>query len=719
MLNSHMISSSELIAKIRTYHPNLNEALIQKAYIFSKNSHGNQKRHSGDPYFSHPVAVAEILIDLKLDQESIITALLHDVVEDTEVTSEEIEENFGEEIARLVDGVTKLGKIEAVSANERVMENFRKLTMAMSNDIRVLLVKLADRLHNMRTLFYVPSKEKKIRKAKESLDIFAPLAARIGLGKIKDELQELAFEIIDPESRNYINNKLNELREKNKNLIDQIILDLNRIFKEDGMECEVSGREKKLYSIFNKMKERNIGFHNLHDIMAFRVVTKDIGECYRALGVINSTHNMIPGTFRDYISTPKENGYQSLHLAILGPFNKKIEIQIRDKKMHEINELGVAAHWRYKEKSKKSADKAKSESEQYRWIRELITLFETSENSSEVIRSHKLSMHQNEVFCFTPNGDIFNLPVGSTVIDFAYAVHSDVGNCCVAAKYNQELVPLRAEVNNGDHIEIITAPLAKPNPAWLNFVITGKARSHIRQYLKSIESEESSRLGEGMLNQALKALHISPSSIKESHWKKLISDYGVKTKEDILAEIGLGKRMNVMVAHQLISFMDGVSHVKGKHKQLDVITIKGSESMAIQLATCCHPIPGDPILGFINKDKGLVVHTHDCLAIRKFKLDPDKWLDVEWDPNPDRLFKVNLQIMVLIERGMLAKISSVIAESDSNIDNVNVEESDGGHFVNVNFIVQVHNRIHLAELIRNLRKISNISRISRVKMKTS
>jgi guanosine-3',5'-bis(diphosphate) 3'-pyrophosphohydrolase len=297
-------------------------------------------------------------------------------------------------------------------------------------------------------------------------------------------------------------------------------------------------------------------------------------------------------------------------------------------------------------------------------------------------------------------------------------VHSDVGNCCVAAKYNQELVPLRAEVHNGDHIEIITAPLAKPNPAWLNFVITGKARSHIRQYLKSIESEESSRLGEGMLNQALKALHINPSSIKESHWKKLIKDYGVKNKEDILAEIGLGRRMSVMVAHQLVSFMDGVSHEKGKHKQLDVITIKGSESMAIQLASCCHPIPGDPILGFINKDKGLVVHTHDCLAIRKFKLDPDKWLDVEWDPNPDRLFKVNLQIMVLNERGMLAKISSVIAESDSNIDNVNVEESDGGHFVNVNFIVQVHNRIHLADLMRNLRKITNISRISRVKMKT-
>ena len=411
-----MLTLPELASKIRSYKPDFNEALVKKAYILAKESHGNQKRHSGDLYFSHPVAVAEILADLKLDEESIATALLHDVVEDTDTSLDEIRELFGDDVAKLVDGVTKLGKIKHNSDDEKIAEDFRKLTMAMSQDIRVLLVKLADRLHNMSTISYMPSAAKRIRKARESLDIYAPLAGRIGLHKIKDELQELSFAVINPEMRSQIVEKLTEIREKNQNLIEQILSDLRRIFDEDNFECKIEGREKRPYSIWMKMKKQNIGFYNIYDIMAVRIIVDNIPQCYRALGVVNSTHNMIPGTFKDYISTPKDNGYQSLHLAILGPFNKKIEIQIRDKNMHQLSEFGVAAHWHYKENfSKNSKGKVKKVTQdQHSWINELTTLFESSESASEVLKQNKFSMQPNEVFCFTPNGDIFNLPSGST-----------------------------------------------------------------------------------------------------------------------------------------------------------------------------------------------------------------------------------------------------------------------------------------------------------------
>ncbi len=706
---------SELTTLLKVYLKTKDIQKIWDAYRFSEEAHHGQSRRSGEPYIVHPVAVACTLARLHLDAPTILAALLHDVVEDTTITNKEIEKKFGKQVSVLVDGLSKLDKIEFQDATEAQAENFRKMLLAMSNDVRVILVKLADRLHNMQTLDVLrPEKQKRI--AQETHDIYAPIANRLGLNTIYQELEDLSFKHLYPMRYRAIQKAMKASRGNRREVVEKITASIQQKLVEMKMEAEVTGREKNTYSIYKKMSEKSMSFAQINDIYAFRIIVKEANDAYSALGALHSLYKPLPGKFKDYIAIPKANGYQSLHTSLFGPFGTPIEVQIRSEKMHKLAEAGVAAHWLYKTKDTHLTE---LQQQTHQWLKRLLEIQSDSADSLEFLEHLKVDLFPDEVYVFTPKGKILALPKGSTAVDFAYAVHSDVGNCCVAAKYNQELVPLRAEVHNGDHIEIITAPLAKPNPAWLNFVITGKARSYIRQYLKSIESEESSRLGEGMLNQALKALHISPSSIKESHWKKLISDYGLKTKEDILAEIGLGKRMNVMVAHQLSSFMDGVSHVKGKHKQLDVITIKGSESMAIQLAACCHPIPGDPILGFINKDKGLVVHTHDCLAIRKFKLDPDKWLDVEWDPNPDRLFKVNLQIMVLNERGMLAKISSVIAESDSNIDNVNVEESDGGHFVNVNFIVQVHNRIHLAELIRNLRKISNISRISRVKMKTS
>ncbi len=461
-----MITVKQLISKIESYNPKTNKSLIQKAYIFAKKGHGSQKRHSGEMYFTHPVEVALILTELKVDDDTIAAALLHDVVEDTEINSHDIEEEFGSNIEKLVDGVTKLNIISNYSINDRIAENFRKLTLAMSEDIRVLLIKLADRLHNLRTLHFLPSKESRLRKARESLDIYAPLAARIGLNKIKDEIQDLAFKIIDPDARNFISDKLNEIIDKRQDSIDNIINQLKKDLSSQGLDVEVMGRQKTYFSIWNKMKAKNAGFHHLHDIMAFRIIVDKIPTCYQVLGLINTKYNMIPRTFSDYISTPKENGYRSLHLAILGPFNKKIEIQIRDNQMHDEAELGLAAHWFYKDNYNNMSpkfDEIKSEVKHYRWIRDLIGLFEDSYSAKEAMESNKLNLHKDEVFCFAPNGDIFNLPIGSTALDFGYAVHSEIGNSCAAVKINGITSPLRQNLENGDQIEIITHKNAAPS----------------------------------------------------------------------------------------------------------------------------------------------------------------------------------------------------------------------------------------------------------------
>ena len=716
-----MISSSELIAKVRTYHPNLNESLIQKAYILSKSSHGNQKRHSGDPYFSHPLAVAEILADLKLDQESVITGLLHDVVEDTEVTLDEIETEFGEEIAKLVDGVTKLGKIESIPSNERVAENFRKLALAMSEDIRVLLVKLADRVHNMRTLFYVPSREKKVRKAQESLDIYAPRAGRLGLNKIKDELQELAFEIIDSENHKYIVDRLNELREKNKNLIDKIIEDLESLLKSENIDCTLSGREKKPYSIWMKMRKQNVGFHNLHDIMAFRIVTKDVGQCYRILGVINSTFNMIPGTFRDYISTPKENGYQSLHMAILGPFNKKIEIQIRDHRMHEISELGVAAHWRYKEKSKTS-DKIKHENEQYRWIRDLINLFENSESAIEVLKNHKLQMHKNEVFSFTPNGDIFNLPAGSTVIDFAYAVHSQVGNNCISAKVNGMIVPLRQKLENGDQVEIITSKKTKPSPNWLQFAVTSKARSSIKNFIRSEKFEEYNSLGRAILNKFFASKNLE---LNDKILEKILPIFHKKTVADLCVKIaeGIISRQDVLKAtypefQEEIKQSKIIKQFSEKRKNSNYsLPIEGLVAgMAMHYGGCCNPIPGDPIIGVINTGTGVTIHSQTCRNLKNIVLTPQRILDVCWKSDEelgDELYACRVRLVVENKLGSLADISSLLAKKKVNITNIKTTNRSADFF-ELTIDIEIKSVDQLEQILSVLRTSKKIADVERV-----
>ena len=705
------LPNSKLTLLLKNYLKNEEIETIWRAYQYSYLAHSGQKRRSGEDYIMHPVSVACIAATLHLDAPSIQAALLHDVVEDTTVSFADIKKEFGPQVAKLVEGLSKLDRIQFDDATEAQAENFRKMLLAMSQDVRVILVKLADRLHNIETLEHLKP-EKQLRIAQETLDIYSPIANRLGLNNIYQQLEDLCFKYIHPLRYKTLHKAIMASRGNRKEVVGKILMEIEEKLKSEKINAEVFGREKNPASIHRKMLDKHTGFSQIYDIYAFRIIVKDAKDCYLTLGALHALFKPIPGKIKDYIAIPKANGYQSLHTTLFGPYGMPIEIQIRTDNMHKLAEAGVAAHWLYKTKY---AHVTELQQQTNQLLKRLLEIQTDGADSLEFLEHLKVDLFPDEVYVFSPKGKIFVLPKGSSTIDFAYAVHSDVGNSAVAAKINQELVPLRTEVKTGDHVEIIAAPLAKPNPAWLNFVITGKARAQIRSYLRTAASDDLIILGYSMLNNALKAFHIDPDSIKKKHWDKLAQDYHLKNKNQILTDIALGKRVNIMVAHQLTTIMDGIKKTQNQTKLLDVITIKGSEGMAIQLASCCHPIPGDPILGFINKDRGLIIHTHDCPAIRKFNLDPDRWLDVEWEANADSLFKVNLDVLVWNEKGMLAKIAAVIAESNSNIDNVSLQESDGSKFANINFIVKVKDRIHLADLIRNLRKIDKISRVNRVK----
>ena len=721
-----MLTAQELICKIKSYYPNVNEELITKSYLFAKNAHGNQKRHSGESYFLHPVAVAEIVADLKLDEESIVSALLHDVVEDTEVTLAEIAENFNEDIAKIVDGVTKLSKIENLHNSDRVAENFRKLTMAMSQDIRVLLVKLADRLHNMQTIDYVPSKEKRLKQANESLEIYAQLAGRIGLNKIKDELQDLAFKVINPEVRNSIISKLNEIRENNKNIIEKIINKLYEILHDQDVSCEISGREKKPYSIWIKMKAKNIGFYNLHDIMAFRIVVKDVANCYKTLGIINSYFNMIPGSFDDYISTPKDNGYRSLHLAILAFEGNKIEIQIRDLQMHQASELGVASHWNYKEKFIKRSNHNEQinnkEKDQYRWIRELLSLFENSESASEVLCQHKLNMHKDEVFCFTPNGDIFNLQYGSTIVDFAYAIHSEVGNNCVSAKVNGMIAPLRQSLENGDQVEIITAKNSKPSPNWLQFAITSKAKSAIKNFIRNQKFHEYRTLGQVIIQKyfALKNLEFNEKLIEKSLGsfnKKTLADLYFKIADGTISRQEILKNIypDFVEEGRVINYAKPLQ--KKEKKSSYHLPISGLvDGMAIRYAGCCNPIPGDSILGIINTGTGVTIHQKMCHNLKNLALNPQHVVDVCWRDDEDvtnENFSSQIRVVVENRSGALAEITSLIAKKKININHIKTTNRCQDLF-EVIIDINVKNVEHIEEILSALRFSKKTIQVERI-----
>lgn len=704
---------SALSLRLKQYLKPEDIALIWEGYRYAFQAHDGVVRKTGEPYIMHPVSVACVLADLHMDMPTILAALLHDVVEDTAVTTEDIKQKFGQQVAELVDGVTKLDKIEFQSASQAQAENFRKMLLAMSQDVRVILVKLADRLHNMQTLDAMKPEKKKLI-AKETLEIYAPIANRLGLNSIYQELEDLSFKYLYPMRYRAISQAVKSARGNRKEVVSKILDAIKQQLSSLSLDAEISGREKHLYSIYKKMTGKASAFSQIYDIYGFRVVVKDLPSCYLALGALHALYKPIPSKFKDYIAIPKANGYQSLHTTLLGPFGTPLEVQIRSMDMHNIADAGVAAHWLYKSSD---AQLTVLQQQTHQWLQRLLEIQSESADSLDFLEHFKIDLFPDEVYVFTPKGKILALPKGATAVDFAYAVHSDIGNSCVAVRVNQDLAPLRTELNNGDHVEIITGAIAKPNPAWLNYVVTGRARAHIRHFMKSQQSTESAHIGERMLNQALRALHVDPSGITEAHWQKLTRDYGLKMKSEILSDIGLGKRQNVMVAHQLLAMTDDhlEKHIKLPAKSLDTITIRGTEGMAVQFAPCCRPIPGDPILGFINKDKGLVIHTHDCPSVRKFKLDPDKWLDVEWEPESQRLFKTNLNLTVANQPGMLAKIAAGIADAGSNIDNVSVEEADGSAYANLYFTVQVRNRIHLAELMRGLRRIPDVVRINRAK----
>ncbi|MDD5057958.1 MAG: bifunctional (p)ppGpp synthetase/guanosine-3',5'-bis(diphosphate) 3'-pyrophosphohydrolase [Sideroxydans sp.] len=694
-----------LLQEVSAYLKSEDVAQIQAALDFSSSAHQGQLRQSGAPYITHPIAVARILTPLHLDAQAITAALLHDVAEDTSIGIEQIAERFGKPVADLVDGLSKLDKLKFETREDAQAENFRKMLMAMARDVRVILIKLADRLHNMRTLDSV-SREKSRRIAHETMDIYAPIANRLGLNDVFQELEDLCFKYLHPNRYAVLSKALKVARGNRREVVSKILEAIRARLDGNNIPAEVRGREKHLYGIYRKMQSKSLAFSQVLDIYGFRVLVNDVPSCYLALGALHSLYKPFPGKFKDYIAIPKGNGYQSLHTALFGPFGTPIEVQIRTHEMNRLAESGVASHWLYKT-SETQINELHQKTHQ--WLQNLLESLAQSGDSVEFLEHLKVDLFPDEVYVFSPKGKIYAMPRGATTVDFAYAVHTDIGNRCVATKVNSELVPLRTELHNGDRVEIVTAPHAHPNPAWLGYVVTSKARGEIRHALKSMHLNESSKLGERLLSQAFNSIGQKLNEVDDAHWEKLLKETGAKSRQDIFADIGLGKRLNIVVARQLASISDTVfSDAMGNA----VVTIQGTEGMAVQFAKCCRPIPGDPIIGVIKSGQGLVVHTHDCPTLRKGR-GSEQWLDVAWDKNITRAFDVSLKLIVANRRGVLAKVASAIAEAESNIENVNF--SNEGEYTAIYFTLQVNNRIHLANIMRNLRKISEVVRIIRAK----
>jgi len=698
-----MADADLLLEEASSYLKPQDVEYVREAIKFGQAAHRGQTRQSGDPYISHPIAVARILTTLHLDIQAITAALLHDVVEDTDVTAEEVAEKFGEPVAELVDGLSKLDRVLFETREDAQAENFRKMLLAMARDVRVILIKLADRLHNMRTLESMPH-DKCERIARETMEIYAPIANRLGLNDIYRELQDLSFRYLHPNRYAVLAKALKVARGNRREVVNKILDAIRQRLAEAHIQADVSGREKNIYSIYKKMQNKSLAFAEVLDIYGFRVLVDDFNSCYTALGVLHSLYKPVPGKFKDYIAIPKANGYQSLHSTLFGPFGTPIEVQIRTHEMHRIADAGVASHWLYKSGHVSIKDLHKKT---HQWLQELLESLSQSSDSSEFLEHLKVDLFPDEVYVFTPKGRILSLPRGATTVDFAYSVHTDIGNHCIAAKVNHELVPLRTELRNGDRVEIVTAPHAKPNPAWLGYVTTSKARSHIRHFLKTVQSGESAQFGERLLNQALHALGVRPQDIGEAHWSRLLRDTGVKKREEILADIGLGRRLNMVVARQLASLGETVpAEAEGGA----AITIQGTEGMAVQFAKCCYPIPGDAIVGVLKSGQGLTVHVHDCPSLHKGR-SGEQWLDVVWGKDIRRTFDVGLKLIVANQRGVLAKVAAAIAEAESNIGNVGF--TNEGEYTALHFTLEVNNRLHLANIMRRLRRIPEVKRIIR------
>ncbi|MEP7205304.1 MAG: bifunctional (p)ppGpp synthetase/guanosine-3',5'-bis(diphosphate) 3'-pyrophosphohydrolase [Casimicrobiaceae bacterium] len=692
-------------------------ALVERAFEFSESAHRGQFRKSGEPYITHPLAVASILSQWRLDAQGLAAALLHDVMEDTKVSKTEIERSFGKPVADMVDGLSKLDQIEFTSREEAQAENFRKMLLAMAQDVRVILIKLADRLHNMRTLdAMAPAHRKRI--AKETVDIYGPIANRLGLNALYLELQDLAFKHLYPLRYRILASAIKAARGNRREVMNRL-LDVMR----DGLQraevvATVSGREKTVYSVYKKMREKRYTFAQVFDIYGVRVLVQNAHDCYAALGVLHALYKPIPGKFKDYIAIPKANGYQSLHTTLFGPYGTPLEAQIRTHDMHHIAEAGVAAHWLYK--SGGELDIAEAQRETHRWLQSLLEIQSESRDSKEFLEHIKGDLFPDEIYVFTPKGKIMALPRGATAVDFAYGVHTDIGHHCVAARINYEQMPLRTELKNGDQVEIITAPTARPNPSWLSFVASGKARSRIRHFLKGLQLKESAALGERLLNQALATLKVSPEAITWEGWEALAREYGAKSHLEILADIGLGKRLSFVVA-QALTRTGPADDPSAAGTPLPVplkdgaLTLRGVEGVAIQYGKCCRPIPGDKVVGQFRKGQGLLVHQRDCALLKKQRADADQLIDVEWSPGVEGVFDAGVRLMVNDRRGLLADLATAIADAQANIDNVSMERPDGGGVLAMFFSVQVRDRQHLARVIRSLKRIEDVRRVHRAR----
>ena len=701
---------SDLIKLLESYLEPDQVQEVYRAYLFGAEAHDGQHRMTGEPYIYHPVAAARILADLRLDHKSIIAAILHDVIEDTSTVKEQIAAEFGNDVAELVDGVSKLTQIEFASHAEAQAENFRKMLLAMVRDIRVILVKLADRLHNMRTLGVMrPDKRRRI--ARETLDIYAPIANRLGINALRVELEELGFAALYPLRYKVLKKAVYDARGHRKEVLKKIETSIRRRVQQENIDGRVLGREKHLYSLYKKIRDKTLSFEETYDVYAFRIVVDEVDTCYRALGVMHNLYKPVPGKFKDYVAIPKANGYQSLHTILFGPYGVPLEVQIRTKEMDKVAEAGVAAHWVYKS-GDKNVDQMHTSARE--WLRELLDMQKHAGNSLEFLENVKLDLFPDAVYVFTPAGEIMKLPHGATVIDFAYAVHTDIGDTCIAAKINRQLVPLRSTLHNGQTVEIVTAEGAYPSPAWLSFVVSAKARSNIRHHQKNLKREEAIDLGRRMLNRALAVFNTSAEEVSGKQVQTLLKDYHLETVDDLLVEVGMGRRPSVLVARALASVSDAGASAPDENKAMLPLVIKGTEGMVTRFSKCCRPIPGDPVVGIITGGRGIMIHTQTCRNISESKYPPQNSLDVQWEPGLDEEFPVEVSVVVEEQRGMLATVASVIGDAGSNIENVGIEDGDG--LTNtLKFRISVHNREHLASVMRRVRSIPSVIRISRDK----
>ncbi|MGE0386781.1 MAG: bifunctional GTP diphosphokinase/guanosine-3',5'-bis pyrophosphate 3'-pyrophosphohydrolase [Gammaproteobacteria bacterium] len=705
-----MVQIDDLCSRTQSYLTPDQVELVRRAYRFGADAHEGQKRRSGEPYIQHPLEVANILAGMHMDHETLAAAMLHDVIEDTHTPKEDISHSFGADVADIVDGVSKLTLMELESFADAQARNIQKMLMAMANDIRVILVKLADRLHNMRTIGALQA-EKRRRIARETLEIYAPIAQRLGMNGIRHELEELGFASLYPMRHRIISAEVRKQRGNRKEIVDKLQTSITRRLQEERIDAEVYGREKHVYSIYKKMRTKHLSFKEVFDVYAFRVIVDSVDTCYRVLGIVHNLYKPVPGKFKDYIAIPKANGYQSLHTVLFSPHGVPLEVQIRTRDMNGVAEVGIAAHWLYK-----TGDPGASKTAQQRareWLRGLLELQRQAGDSQEFLEHVKTDLFPDEVYVFTPRGQILELPANSTAVDFAYAVHTDVGNHCIAARVDRRLVPLGTRLRTGQTVEIVTGHGARPNPAWLNFVVTGKARANIRHFLKNMQRDEARALGRRMLNRELEQFSLQLETIAPDDIRRAALELKAESIDLLLEDIGLGKRLAPIVARPLVAHCHGAVEPRRAAGTAPLL-IQGTEGMVVSFPKCCHPIPGDPIVGWLSSGRGLVIHHQSCRNVVDFRDQPEKLVDVQWAKDIKTDFSAEVKLEVLNQRGALASIAAVIADEGANIENLQMAEPDD-RLVEFTFIITVRDRVHLARLIRRLRSVKHVARVLRTK----